>query len=61
MTLQLVPVLPQGGGMEQLTPPHEAVPWFIRSADDDSIAANGSAAAYVKMEDLRLPGRTPWV
>ena len=44
-----------GAGMERFAPPPEATPLFILSANNDPIAANGSATAYTKWKDAGYP------
>ena len=44
-----------GAGMGGFTPPPEATPLFILSADNDPIAASGSAAAYSKWKAAGYP------
>src|SRR5215471_1953783 len=44
-----------GAGMERFTPPLEATPLFILSADNDRIAAGGSAATYSKWKAASYP------
>lgn len=44
-----------GAGMERFTPPREATPLFILSADNDPIAASGSAVLYSKWKAVGYP------